>query len=246
MTTKPYNFSFEAQFDPDQAELFKILQTLRDNVHTVDLVRVLTVTPVSDRVGFVSVQPLVLESDTANVVIAQSPAYNVPYLRMQGGASAVILDPVAGDIGLCLYAQRDITSVKQTLAEGPAPTARAWSTGDGLYIGGVLNGAPSQYVRFQPGGAGIDVVSPGNVTLQAAGAVTITSGGATTVNAAAFVVNAPATFNNTISGTKAGSGNYSFAGPISAPDIILPAGSVNTHTHGGVQTGSGTTRPMNT
>ena len=174
-TALPYKPAFEAQFDPDRAQLF-IIENLLRTLHTATLVRVLAVRPSAFQGGFVDVQPLILETATNSAVIEQSPIYNVPYVRYQGGSSAVILDPVAGDIGLCIFAERDITNVKQTAAEGAAPTQRAYSSADGLYIGGVLNPKPSQYVFFQPDGAGISIVSPGVIGLQANGAVNLIAG----------------------------------------------------------------------
>lgn len=234
-----YNSPFEAQFDPDRAQEFIILKLLL-GVHTCQLVQVLAVQPVSGKVGFLTVQPLVVQTDTNQVVIAQSPIYNVPYMRYQGGSSAVILDPVAGDIGLAIFAENDITNVKQTLKSGPAATDRNHSTADALYIGGVLNPDPTQYVRFQPSGAGIDIVSPGAITLQAGTTISITSGTTTTVTApGGFVVNANSTFNGTISGTHVGAGAYQFAGTIVAPEAVIGGVTQTLHKHGGVQPGSG-------
>ena len=234
-----YNSPFEAQFDPDRAQEFIILKLLL-GVHTCQLVEVLAVNPVSGKVGFLTVQPLVLQTDTNQVVIAGSPIYNVPYMRYQGGSSAVILDPVKGDIGLAIFAENDITNVKQTLAAGPAATDRSHSTADALYIGGVLNPDATQYVRFQPSGAGIDIVSPGEITLQAGTTVTITSGTTTTINApGGLIVNANMTLNGTMSGTHTGAGAYQFSGTIVAPEAVINGVTQSTHVHGGVQTGTG-------
>lgn len=232
---------FEAQFDPDRAQLFIITKLIR-GVHTCDLVKVLAVNPVSDRVGFVTVQPLLQDADTNGVVIAQTPIYNVPYMRYQGGSSAIILDPAVGDTGIAMFAEADITNIKQTLAEGAPATDRMHSTADALYIGGVLNPAPTQYVKFQPGGAGIDIVSPGEVTLQAGTTVKIQSGTTTTVTApGGFIVNANMQLNGTMSGTATGVGAYQFAGTIVAPDAVINGVTQSTHHHGGVQTGGGNT-----
>lgn len=239
MSNTPYSMPFEALFDPDQAQQF-IIRTLLGAIHTAELVQVQAVQPVADRVGFVTVQPLVLDIDTNNIVVAQSPAYNVPYLRVQGGVSAILLDPAVGDIGLAVYAQRDITNIKSSLAEGPAATLRTYSTADGLYLGGFLNGAPTQYVQFLANAAGINIVSPGNIELQAAGNISLQAGGAlgltstsdTTVNAAALIINAPVTFNASVNGAATGAGAYTFAAPITAPDFIVETiGSVKDHVH---------------
>lgn len=236
----PYNSEFEAQFDPDRAQQF-IIQKLLQGVHTCALVRVLAVDSVSDRVGFVTVQPMVEETDTAGVVIPQSPIYRVPFMRYQGGLSAVILDPAVGDTGLCIFAERDITNVKTTLQSGPAATDRRHSSADGLYIGGVLNPDATQWVKFQPGAGGIDIHTPANLSLSAGGTVSISSGGTTTLTApGGFVVNANMTLNGTMSGTATGGGAYQFAGAIQAPDAVIDSVTFSTHKHTGVQTGGGT------
>lgn len=235
-----YNSPFEAQFDEGRAQLFVITKLLR-GVHTCDLVKILAVNPASGKVGFVDVQPLVEDVDTGGVVIAQTPIYNVPYLRYQGGSSAVILDPVVGDIGLAIFAENDITNVKQTLAQGAAATARTHSTADALYIGGVLNPDPTQFVQFQPEGAGIVIHTPGNLALQASGNIDINAGGNITVEAKLCTFNTPVVFADNVTGTKTGASVNSFAAPISAPDVIVPNASLNGHSHGGVQTGSGNT-----
>lgn len=237
-TGKPYNSPFEAQFDEGRAQLFVIQQLLR-GVHTCDVVRVLGVQPTGGRVGFVTVQPVTLDTDTGGVVLEQAPIYNVPYIRYQAGASAVIMDPEKGDIGIAFYAERDITTFKKTLQDGPPATDRTHSSADGLYIGGVLNGDPTQFVRFKPGAGGIDVHTPGDLNLSAAGAMNLSATGTLTLTAGGGIVLAsPVTFQDTAMGTKTGSGNYSFAGPLQAPDFIAPNANLNTHIHSDPQGGN--------
>jgi hypothetical protein len=209
----PYNSPFEAQFDTDRAQQF-IIQKLIRGIHTAALVKVLAVYPTAGMVGFVDVQPLVLDQDTNGVVIAQTPIYNIPFFRLQAGLSAVILDPVVGDLGLCVFTERDSTNVLKTRAAGAAPTNRAYSSADGLYLGGVLNGDPTQWVKFTATG-GIDINSTGNLSLEAAGTMTLHATGAMTITAASLTVNAPTTFND----------------DVTAPEIHLPNGAVNTHYH---------------
>lgn len=239
MSNTPYNSPFEAQFDPDRAQEFIILALLQANTNTAELVRVQAVQPQSDRVGFVTVQPLVLEADTNNFVLGQTPAYNVPYLRMQGGVSAITLDPAEGDIGLVIYAQRDITTLKATLQEGPAPTARAFSTADGLYLGGFLNAAPTQYIKFLGAAAGIEMHSPGSISLTAGTTLMLNAGTTLAlmagtqidVTAPTMNLNTNVNLSGTFNSTNTGAGSAVFANPIVAPDVTLPRGSVNDHVH---------------
>src|SRR6185312_12284337 len=62
-------------------------------------------------VGRVDVQPLIQQTDSAGNVMALPVLYGLPYLRWQGGASAVILDPAVNDIGLVCFADRDVSAV---------------------------------------------------------------------------------------------------------------------------------------
>lgn len=205
---------FEAQFDPGRMQEWVITRLLR-KIHTATLVKVLTVYPTAGTVGFVDVQPLVQQQTTNAVVIDGAPMYRLPYLRIQGGLSAIILDPVAGDIGLAVFAERDITTAVATRDVAAAPTNRAYDAGDGLYLGGLLNADPTQYVRFLPDG-GIDVVATGAVNVQAAAA--------STLQAPSWTVTGPVTFSD----------------PITAPQATIGGIAFTTHRHGGVSTGSGT------
>lgn len=235
----PYVMPFAAQFDPRRAQEF-IIQRLIRGIHTNTLVQVLKVIPTPGSVGYVDVLPLVQEQDTRGKVLQQTPIYNVPYFRLQGGQSAIIMDPAVGDIGIAQFAERDIRNVKANKTSAPAGSDRVYSSADALYIGGVLNGDPTQYVKFKPGAAGIDVVTPGDLTATVGGALTanVTGNltaevdGDATLTAATITLNGPVTINGTLTTT----------GTITAPDLSLPnASSMNTHKHGGVQTGGGNT-----
>lgn len=159
-----YNAPFEAQFDPDRAQEFIILRLLRA-IHTATPVKVLAVHPGTGHTGTVDVQPLILDQDTNGLVIAQTPAYGLPYLRIQGGRSGLVIDPVVGDRGLAVFAERDTSNVVRTRGEGAAPTDRTYSSADGFYLGGFLNDAPSQYLVMDE--EGIAVVTPDTLKLQA-------------------------------------------------------------------------------
>jgi hypothetical protein len=91
--------------------------------------------------------------------------YGLPYLRVQGGANAIIIDPQPGDIGIAVFASRDITNVKSTKAQANPGSFRTHDFADGMYLGGLLNGIPVQYVQF--GSGGVTIVSPDTITLQA-------------------------------------------------------------------------------
>jgi hypothetical protein len=130
-------------------------------------------------VGSVSVQPMVHQVDGYGNVIPHTTIFNLPYFRVQGGANAVIVDPVVGDIGLACFADRDISNVKVTKAVAAPGSWRQNSLSDGLYFGGFLNAIPTSYVAFSNGG--INITTPGTFTLTASN-VTIDSTGSVHAN----------------------------------------------------------------
>lgn len=115
--------------------------------------------------GFIDVQPLVNQVDGAGNQVPHGVIHNVPYIRMQGGANAVIMDPVVGDIGICGFCTHDISVVKSTKKAANPGSKRRFDYADAVYIGGILNGVPTQFIRFYSGG--IEVVSPTKVRLAA-------------------------------------------------------------------------------
>jgi hypothetical protein len=234
----PYNSPFEAQFDEGRAQEFMILKLLRD-LHTATIVQVQQVEPITASVGVVTVIPMILDTATNALVLDQSAIYQVPYFRLQGGSSAVIIDPAVDDIGLAVFAEADITNVVMTQKSGPPQTQRRHSSADGMYFGGFLNAAPTQWVKFLAGG-GIDISTPGNLTLEGEN-VTITSSGTTTIDAAGgLTINANVTLNGSLNSTPTGANTVTFASKIVAPDIILPNGPVNPHVHPVTAVGSNT------
>ena len=91
--------------------------------------------------------------------------YGCPYQRAQGGANAVILDPEVGDIGIAVFASRDIAAVIANRKPSNPGSRGRFRMSDAMYIGGLLNGVPTQWVRFSA--AGIEIVSPTQVKLEA-------------------------------------------------------------------------------
>lgn len=170
-------------------------------------------------VGFVDVLPLVNQLDGYGNSMPHGIVRNVPYFRLQGGTDAVIIDPKVGDIGIAVFADRDISAVKASKALANPGSRRRADKADGLYIGGVLNGTPTQYVQFTAGG--INVTSPTAITIKAPsitldGPVTATS----TINATTSVTAPQVTGTTNVTfGGKSGIG----------------------HVHSGVQTGAGNT-----
>ena len=166
-------------FTPDESvggarEWEAILLRLIGRTYTATLVKIDAVQPGdTGPVGFVDATDLVQQMNGSNEGIPNSVMRGLPYFRLQGGANAVIIDPKPGDIGLAVFARRDISAVKRTRTEGKPPSLRTHDVSDGLYIGGLLNGAPSQWIHFLD--SGIDIVSTGVVNITAPGGANIDS-----------------------------------------------------------------------
>jgi len=157
-----------------------IAKQLIAKINVATIVEVIAVTNAGtvDAVGFVDIKPLVNQVDGFGNEIKSAPVYGVPYMRMQGGANAVIIDPQIGDIGIALFSDRDISKVKSTKKSAMQGSWRRFSESDALYMGGLLNGVPTQYVIFS--NSGVKITSPTKITLDSPtielkGAVTASS-----------------------------------------------------------------------
>jgi hypothetical protein len=136
--------------------------------------------------GFVDVLPLVSQVAGDGTAVPHVTLFKLPYLRLQGGANAVIIDPQVGDLGIALFCNRDITSVVNTQSQSTPSSPRVFDWSDGLYLGGLLNSQPSQYLQFNSDG--VSIVTPGGLQTQSAGDTDITASGDVNVTASGNVV----------------------------------------------------------
>lgn len=197
------------------------MQMFAQKMQTVTLVEVQAVTNSGgiSPVGTVDVLPLVNQMTGDRIAVPHGVLYRVPYFRLQGGANAIILDPQVGDIGLCCFASRDISAVKAQKGAAPPGSFRMFDWADGLYLGGFLNGTPTQYVAFAAGG--ITLLSPSKITLHAPEVDIVAS--------TKVAVTSP---EITQTGTVVAQG-----------DVTGQGTSLHTHTHSGVTVGGGVTGP---
>ena len=149
----------------EQSGMGFIISSMINRIQTVTLVQVKGVNASGvSPVGTVNVQPLVAQLDGQGGIHQHGVIYNIPYFRLQGGSNAIIIDPKVGDIGMCGFCSRDISSVKNNKSASAPGSYRRFDYADGLYFGGFLNGTPSQYVFFKD--SGIDIVSTGEITMR--------------------------------------------------------------------------------
>ncbi len=165
-----------------------LVRSILAGVNTATVVMIMAVTNSGgvSPVGFVDVQPQVNMLDGANQAVPHGTIYHCPYLRLQGGSNAVILDPQVGDLGIAVFADRDISSVAANKGQANPGSGRRFNWSDAMYIGGLLNGTPTQYVDFSA--SGISIVSPTAISLQAP-TVTLTTTGAVTISSTSLTHN---------------------------------------------------------
>ena len=184
--------------DNDFNSISFIARQILSGANFATLVQVKSVTNSGEisPVGFVDVKPMVNMLDGYGKAIEHGTVYNLPYMRLQGGTSAIILDPQVGDIGIAIFAQNDISSVKKTKTVSNPGSGRRNSMSDGLYIGGVLNGTPTQYLRFLAGelkitsDTKITVTAP-IVAVNASTSATVTSPVSSIVSATSATITSP-------------------------------------------------------
>ncbi len=210
-----------------------VVRMVMGQMATATVVKVLAVSNAGgvSAVGTVDVLPLVAQIDGAGNATPHAPIYGLPYMRLQGGTDAVILDPKVDDIGLAVFASRDISAVKATKAAANPGSFRQFSLSDGLYIGGFLNGVPTQYVRFYADG--IQIVTPGDVAIQSGGAVTVE---APTVTITSPDIQLEGAVH--VTGALTGDSTATFTGVVTGDGRSL-----TTHKHTGVTVGGGTSGP---
>lgn len=130
-------------------------------------IRLATVTAVHGEAPnlVVDVLPLVADVRSSDRTIIQgSQIYSIPVWRLQRGGSAIIMDPVVGDIGLIAVSDVDISVARATRKESVPGSLRTHSQSDAIYFGGVLNGQPTQFIEFADGAINITSPNPVNIT----------------------------------------------------------------------------------
>lgn len=174
----------------------------------------------------VDVQPMPHQIDGAGTANPHGVIHDLPFFKLRAGAVEIRAIPVVGDIGIAVFCHSDVSSVKATKAPAPPPTRRRFDWSDGVYLGGILGPTATAWIDVTP--TVIEVTAP---TIKLNGAVEIT--GDLTHNG-----------NTTQTGNITQTGDMSSSGTITGTTDVVGGGKhLKTHTHGGVQTGSGTSGP---
>lgn len=124
--------------------------------------------------GTVDIQPMVNQIDGKGNATPHGTIYGVPYMRLQGGKNAVIIDPEVGDIGIAMFASHDISSVIATQKVANPGSRRRFDPSDALYLGGFLNAQPTTFLQFI--GGSLNITAPSGKTIAiTCGTATITA-----------------------------------------------------------------------
>jgi hypothetical protein len=132
---------------------FVMMQALRA-ISTATIVKVVGVSNSGtvDKIGTVDVLPLVKLMDAAGKTTSHVKIEKIPYLRSVGGSKGIIMDPKVGDIGIAVFADRDVQVVRQTKGEATPGSRRRFSMADGMYLSAVLADAPTSFLQFEDDG----------------------------------------------------------------------------------------------
>lgn len=158
--------------------------------------------------GTVDVLPLVNQTDGVGNSTKHGTVFSLQYIRVQGGKNAVIMDPEVGDIGLAIVSDRDTSAVIKKKGQANPGSRRRFDISDGVYLGGILNGVPEQYIRFTSTGVIIADKNENIVTLQSgSNAITVK----------------PKDGSNVILGGDGSTGTYAYVSTVSGPSTNVKA-----------------------
>ena len=165
---KPSDFTSDANL------LSKIFDKMLGEASFIELVQVTAVDGLT-----CTVKPLLAKRDAVGNKVATIEVSGIPFMRLQMGVSAVLMNPKVGDKGLLLCCDRDISNILATGQESMVATGFTHVKKDGIYLGGVglLGATPTEYIEFT--GTGINMVSTGTINING---VQITSAGSLIFN----------------------------------------------------------------
>lgn len=177
----------------------------------------------------VDVQITVKQMDAQGNTTSHGTIFGLPVMRLQSGSCSLIVDPVAGDYGLLVFADRDISAVKANKGKESQPGSfRRGSMSDGIYVGGLFNQAtPTTYV--QVGSDKVKIVGKTSVDIEDTNSnkIQMTSSG---INLNGVIIDS--------------SGNISTPGGVTAGAGGADSVTLQNHTHTSAASGSPTSAPI--
>lgn len=188
-----------------------------------------------------------------------------PVVFPRGGGATLTFPVKAGDECLVVFASRCIDAWWQSGGVQLPMEMRMHDLSDGFVFVGPQSQAKkisgisttavqlrsddgAAFVEVNPTSHAIKVQTSGDATVQASGNVTINASGPISLTAPTISLNGSIQLNGPISQGAGGGGGTgaSLIGPLTVTNDVTAGGkSLKTHTHGGVQTGSGNTGQPN-
>lgn len=204
----------------------------------LDTIKIVKVQAVDTEAKTVQVLPIVQQVDGNNQVTDQGTIYGVPYMRWQYGSNAVLADPAVDDIGLLLCSDRDISAVKETQDVAPPGSERQYHRSDGVYLGGIFNDDPDQYVKFTD--TGLELHDKNSNSLVSSSTGWLFTGKVTFATDVVMQAGLGLQGDITDDGGGTYGGNFHTSGTITG-DTDVKSGTISLKTHrtSGVTTGGG-------
>jgi hypothetical protein len=123
---------------------FMMRQMMAGNSHVaLVLVKAVTASQTAGAPPKVDVQPMVAQVDQTGTATPHGIIRGIPCARLQAGATAIVIDPQVGDIGVMVCADRDITSALANQAPANPGSFRRFDWADGMYLFGVASVVPT-------------------------------------------------------------------------------------------------------
>lgn len=221
---------------------FIVLRTVTEMVNTSALVRIdgCTSKGPDGPAGSVNATPLVAQTDPQGNALPMTSLPSLPHYRVQAGIAAIILDPVAGDIGVASFCKTDSSTVKTGTTKPQRPGSyRTFDQADGMLVASVSNKAPEVWIELKQDKT-IIIHAPEGVTIETDKTVEIKA-------ARGIVLDSPQT---TITGNLTATGekgdNIGMKGTVNLDGSMTSTGdqvaggiSQTQHTHTGVMPGGG-------
>lgn len=226
--------------DSDAAERGLFLGALKAALHraSVDHADMLPAVVISyDRAtNRAEVRPLVQVVLTDGSNLARPAVASVPVLQLGGGGFVLSFPIKPGNLGWIKAADRDLTLFLQSYREGPPNTARLHDFADSVFVPDVMTGyaiagedADSVTLQTLDGSFRV-VLSASHVKITAGASTAEFTAGKIRLAAAAIELVGPVTQSG---GTLA-----------AATSLTVAGAEVGSHTHAGVQRGTGQTDPL--
>lgn len=176
---------------------------------------------------------------------------DIPVIFPRGGGCTLTFPVKAGDECLLIFADRCIDFWWQNGGVQKPVDLRMHDLSDAFAIVGPQSQAHkisgistnAAQLRTDDGAAFVEVAAGHAITVKTPGKLTASADGGTEITSPTIVLNGNVTINGNLSqGMGASGGSATMHGPVTVINDVTAGGkSLMTHTHGGVQTGSGST-----